>query len=50
METAPRPGHNELQAEELVTWKVAGRVNDISYIRHTEQKKSVCVCGVWVDG
>lgn len=38
METAPRSGHNELRAEELVTWKVAGRVNDISYIRHTEKK------------
>lgn len=37
METAPRSGHNELRAEELVTWKVAGRVNDISYIRHTEK-------------
>lgn len=33
METAPQSGHNELRAEELVTWKVAGRVNDISYIR-----------------
>lgn len=38
METAPRSGHNELRAEELVTWKVAGRVNDISYITHTEKK------------
>lgn len=39
METAPQSGHNELRAEELVTWKVAGRVNDISYIRHTEREK-----------
>lgn len=38
METAPRSGHNELRAEELVTWKVAGRVNGISYIRHAEKK------------
>ncbi len=39
METAPRSGHNELRAEELVTWKVAGRVNGISYIRHTERER-----------
>lgn len=38
METALRSGHNELRAEELVTWKVAGRVNDISYIRHTGRR------------
>lgn len=37
METALRSGHNELRAEELVTWKVAGRVNGISYIRHREK-------------
>lgn len=39
METAPRSGHNELRAEELVTWKVAGRVNGISYIRHTQRER-----------
>lgn len=37
METALRSGRNELRAEELVTWKVAGRVNGISYIRHREK-------------
>lgn len=39
METALRSGHNELRAEELVTWKVAGRVNGISYISHTQRGK-----------
>lgn len=40
METALRSGHNELRAEELVTWKVAGRVNGISYITHTHTQRT----------
>lgn len=46
METALRSGHNELRAEELVTWKVAGRVNGISYIRHTARKEKAGRAGV----
>lgn len=38
METAPHSGYNELSTEELVTWKVAGRVNDISYITLGEKR------------
>lgn len=37
METAMRSGHNELRAEELVTWKVAGELMTLS-ISHIEKK------------
>lgn len=38
MKTAPWSGHNELRAEELVTWKVAGRVNGIEREREGERE------------
>lgn len=37
METAMRSGHNELRAEELVTWKVAGELMTLS-ISHIQKK------------
>lgn len=37
METAMRSRHNELRAEELVTWKVAGELMTLS-ISHIQKK------------